>query len=237
MQKNKPVEDKTFSSITRFLAAELLDDGNVALWANGNDEHDWQKSEGDAFESLEELPFWNQDIAAGFANHVTGPYKTYAVEVKSITVEMIGLRYRKRKAVVIMKLVQGNVTAIPSLHIDIVKDISFSWPTTNGDSQALVLDLSHPVTANEVITYSLQRQGEFYPCDVFDNKFLDRCRRCQVYGHHAYACSGPLRCGKCTGQHRTKLCTSSLTRCACAMSPTCVVPQDIGRRELERLES
>ena len=137
MQKNKPVEDKTFSSITRFLAAELLDDGNVALWANGNDEHDWQKSERDAFESLEELPFWNQDIAAGFANHVTGPYKTYAVEVKSITVEMIGLGYRKRKAVVIMKLVQGNVMAIPSLHIDNVKDISFSCRTTDDERRYL----------------------------------------------------------------------------------------------------
>ncbi|KAF6217542.1 hypothetical protein HO133_006880 [Letharia lupina] len=125
MQKNKPVEDKTFSSITRFLAAELLDDGNVALWANGNDEHDWQKSERDAFESLEELPFWNQDIAAGFANHVTGPYKTYAVEVKSITVEMI----------------------------------------------ALVLDLPHPVTANEVIIYGLQWQGEKHALMLETNDF------------------------------------------------------------------
>ena len=207
--------EEALPSLTCFLGAELSDDGNVALWADD----DRQKCEGDAFNGLREMPLWDQDIIGSFASHAVEPYDTYTIEVKNITLEMVGLRDRKQKAAVITKLVKQNVTAIPSLHIDIVKDIRFSRRTTNDNSHALVLDFSNPATANDVISHGLQWQGELYSCEVFDRKFFDRCGRCQTYGHHADSCSGFLRCGNCTGPHRTRFCTSSLRRCALCDEP------------------
>ena len=116
-----------------------------------------------------------------------------------------------------MELVKHNVKAIPLLHI--IKDIRFSRRTTNDNTQALVLDFSDAATANEVILRGLQWEERHYSCEVFDIKFLDRCGHCQAYGHHADACSGPLRCGKCTKQHRTKICRSSYRRCALCNEP------------------
>lgn len=219
MQKNEPIRSKTFSSIKYFLEAELLDDGNIRFWAKSTDEYDCRNSDGDVFTALSELPHWDQHVVGSFASHIIEPYESYEVEVKDIPVDMVGLRDRKRKAAVITKLVQQNVTAIPSLHIDLVKDIRFCRRTTNDNSQALVLDFSNRVTANGVINLGLQFQEGLHSCEVFDNKFLDRCGRCQVYGHHADACSAPSRCGKCAGQHRTMLCTSFLTRCVLCDEP------------------
>ena len=213
-QKSTSVGDKIFPGIAYFLGAELFDDGNVAIWGNAIDEYDGKKFEGDAFEGLPEMPFWDQAIFASFASHVTQPYEIYTVEVKGITAQMVDLRNRKRKAAVITELVHHNVKAIPSLHIDLVKNIRFVRGTTNDNTQVLVLDLSDPVTANEVISHGLYWQGECYSCEVYDIKFFDRCGRCQEFGHHAHACSGSLRCGNCAGQHSTKVCTSPKTTCA-----------------------
>lgn len=170
-QKSTTVEGMTFPSISLFLGAELLDDGNVALWGNTIDEYD-QDFEGAAFDGLQEIPFWDQDIFASFASHVTQPCKTYTVEVKDITVQMVDLRDRKRKAAVVTELVQHNVKAIPSLHIDLVRNIRFVRRTTNDNSQALVLGFSSSVTANEVIFHGLYWQGKCYSCEVYDIKTL-----------------------------------------------------------------
>ena len=218
LQRNKPVPDTTrelnFSSITFFLGAELSTDGKIVLWANSTHEWDWQHSEGDAFQGLEDVPLWDHDLFTGVARHVTEPYEPFEVEVKHITVEMINLTDRKGKAAVITELVQQNVTFIPSLHIDVVKDIHFSRRTTYDNSQALVLEFSNPSIANEVIACGLRWQERYHPCEVFDNQFFDRFGRCQTYGHHAHACTDPLRCGGCAESHLTKLCKSFLTKCA-----------------------
>ena len=215
LQRNNPGPDKgtAFSSITFFLGAELSSDGNIVLWANATDDFDWANSEGDAFQGLENVPLWDHDLFTGVARHVTEPYEPFEVEIKHITAEMISLTDRKGKAAVITKLVQQNVTLIPSLQIDVIKDIRFSRRTTNDNSQALVLEFSNPSIANEVIACGLQWQERNHPCEVFDNQFFDRCGRCQTYGHHAHVCTGPLRCGRCAEGHFTKLCNSSLTKC------------------------
>lgn len=36
----------------------------------------------------------------------------------------------------------------------------------------------------------------------------------QAVRHHAHACTGPLRCGRCAESHLTKLCESSFNMCA-----------------------
>ena len=215
LQRNNPGpdEDTAFSSITFFLGAELSSDGNIVLWANATDDFDWANSEGDAFQGLENVPLWDHDLFTGVARHVTEPYEPFEVEIKHITAEMISLTDRKGKTAVITKLVQQNVTLIPSLHIDVIKDIRFSRRTTNDNSQALVLEFSNPSIANEVIACGLQWQERNHPCEVFDNQFFDRCGRCQTYGHHAHVCTGPLRCGRCAEGHFTKLCNLSLTKC------------------------
>ena len=217
--KTEPVDDRIFPSITCLLGAELLDDGNVMLWANSTDDYDFMECRTDAFDKLQEMPSWDQAIFARFANHLTEPSETFSVEVKDIAVEVVDLRNRKQKAAVITDFVKHNLEAIPSLHIDVVKDIRFPKCTTNDNTQALVLDFSNAATANEVICQGLQWNGRRYCCEVFDIRFLDRCGHCQAYGHHADTCSDPPRCGKCTERHRTKYCKSSSLRCALCDGP------------------
>lgn len=217
MGKTKPAEDGKFPSITYFLGAELLDNGNVRLWANSTNEYVFH--ENDAFNGLEKMPSWDQAIFTNFASHLTEPHESYPVEVKDVAVSVVDLRNRKQKAAVITDLVKNNLMAIPSLHIDIVRDIRFSRPTTNDSIQALVLDVSDILTANEIIDQGLQWGGRRYDCEVFDRSFLDQCGHCQAYGHIANVCSDPPRCGKCTERHRTGTCKSSSLTCALCNGP------------------
>lgn len=216
-QKGEPVGGTTFPSITHFLGAELRDDGNITLWAHGTDEYDWQ--EADAFDGLGKMPSWDQDMVASFASHVLERSENYLVEVKDVDLEMVDLQDRKRRAAMITDLVKKSVTTIPSLHIDVVKQICIYRRTTRDNTKALVLYFSNPVTANEVISHGLQWQGRWHPCEVYDPKFLDRCGRCQIYGHHAPECREPPRCGTCAGPHGTKLCISKFSKCASCDGP------------------
>lgn len=217
VEKSEPIEDKRFPTITHFLGAELQDDGDIRLWANTIDGFVWQES--DAFEGLEKMPSWDQDIVSSFATHVTELSETYLVELKDVNLEMLCLEDRKRKAAVITDLVKHNVTAVPSLHIDVVKQICLYRRTPHDNTKTLVLHFSNPVTANEVLSHGLQWQGKLYPCEVYDPKFLDQCGHCQVYGHLVHDCTNHLRCGICTGQHRWKVCTSDVRRCALCDGP------------------
>ena len=213
VRQSQPVGNKMFPSITHFLDTELLDDGNLLLWAESTDEADWRNYRKDAFDCLSDMPSWDKAIFASFASHLTDTHKTYSVEVKDIAAEVIDLSDRKQKAAVITRLVKDNLKAVPSLHIDIVKDIRFSRRTTNDNTQALVLDLSDAAIANEVIHQGLQLEGRLHPCEIFDIKFLDRCGRCQVYGHHSNTCPNPPRCGNCGERHDTNFCTIPYTNC------------------------
>ena len=210
-QKTKPVRDERLPGIEKLLGADLLDDGNVTLWAECIENH--------AFDCLPRRPHWDQAIFGSFASHLTEPYETYPVEVKDITAEMVGLRDRKQKAAVITKLVKCNLMAIPLLHIDIIKDIRFSRSTTHDNTQALVIDISNAEAANEIVHQGLKWEGRTHLCEVFDDRFLDLCGRCQEYGHHANTCDSLPRCGNCADQHSTKVCNSSYIKCLLCEEP------------------
>ena len=119
------------------------------------------------------MPFWDQAIIANFASHLTEYHESYPVEVKDLAVSVFDLRNRKQKAAVITDLVKNNLTAIPSLHIDIVNNIRFSRRTTNDSIQALMVDFSDFLTANEVINQGLQWGVRHYNFKVLDRSFLD----------------------------------------------------------------
>lgn len=218
-QNTELVGGRRFPTITNYLGAELLNTGDIGLWANSTDDYHFWDSKPDTFDSLSNMPPWDQAIFGSFASHLTEPYATYSVEVKDVTAEMIELGDRKGKAAVITKLVTQNVAAIPSLHIDIVKDIRISGITTHDNNQALVLDISNAGTANEVIHRGLQWEGQTHLCEVFDVRSLDRCGYCQEYGHHADICTRIPRCGNCAGRHSTKACRSSFIKCASCAEP------------------
>ena len=219
MQKTEMVGGERFPSITYFLGAQLLDSGNVRLWANSTDDYDFRNSTADAFDGLPGMPPWDQAIFGSFASHLTDSYDTYSVEVKDVTAEMVDFRDRNGKAAMITKLVKQNLIAIPSLHIDIIKDVRVSRNATHDNTEALVLDLSNASTANEVIHQGLQGEGRTHLCEAFDVKNLERCGYCQEYGHHATICTSLPRCGNCANQHSPKVCRSSYIKCVLCEEP------------------
>lgn len=210
------VEGEKFSTITRFLGAELLDSGDVCLWANRTDEYDWRTAEDDAFDGLDKIFEWDQDIVAGFGTHLIEPTDTYSIEMKALELEAMSLPCRKRKAYTITKLVQANTARIPGLHIDHIKDIRLRL-TGNGEAgrnmQALEVDFSDPRIANDALSYGLFWQGSHHYCEVYDKYFFIRCSYCQIYGHPPKQCSGTPRCASCAGPHMEELCLSAFERC------------------------
>ena len=219
MQKTELVGGEKFPSITCFLGAQLLDSGNVRLWANSTDDYDFSNFKTDAFDGLSGMPPWDQAIFGSFTSHLTEPYNTYSVEVKDVTAEVVKLQDRKGKAAVITKLVTQNSTAIPSLHLDIFKDVRVSRNTTHDNTEALVLDLSSAATAKEVVRQGLLWEGRTHLCKAFDVTNLDRCGYCQEYGHYATICTSLPRCGNCADQHSTKVCRSSYIKCVLCEEP------------------
>lgn len=234
MQKNEFIESSLISN-THFAGAELQDDGDISLWAYGA-EYDRQKSEGDALDALGEMPSWDQEIIAIFASQVTEQSHIYRVEMRDANLDVLDLRRRKRRAEVITELVKHNVAVIPSLHIDVVKNVIPKRRAKKNISRALILCFSNPFTANEVVSHGLQWQGSLHSCEVHDPKFFDRCGRCQLFGHHKHDCQEPFRCAKCTGQHQTQLCTSNVERCALCDAPHWAGGSQCSARRARKLE-
>jgi ribosome-associated translation inhibitor RaiA len=52
-------------------------------------------------------------------------------------------------------------------------------------------------------------------CPVFDDFFIRRCNKCQKLNHWKDDCpaDNQVVCGKCSGEHETKNCTSEVIRC------------------------
>ena len=53
------------------------------------------------------------------------------------------------------------------------------------------------------------------PCKVYDQKQTKRCNNCQCFGHFMANCPTPdvHSCGKCSGEHQTRECTSTDRGC------------------------
>lgn len=201
-----------FSTITHFLGAELLDCGDICLWANRTNEYDWRTAEGDVWDGLEKFSEWDQDIVASFGTHLTTTTQSYGIEMKALEPGAMNLQCRKRKADAITKLVKANAARIPGLHIDHIRDIS---PRSTGKTtQALNVGFTDPKIANDALSYGLFWQGVHHYCEYYDKYFFYRCCYCQIYGHPPSQCGEPRRCGSCSGPHQEDLCTSTLIRCA-----------------------
>ena len=67
-------------------------------------------------------------------------------------------------------------------------------------------------------THSASSLGRTHLCEVFDIQFLDWCRCCQEYGHHANTCISIPRCGNCADRHNAKVCRSFFINASCAKS-------------------
>ena len=52
-------------------------------------------------------------------------------------------------------------------------------------------------------------------CKIYDRTQVKRCNNCQLFGHFAANCPTPSKpaCGKCSGEHPTKDCTSTDRGC------------------------
>ena len=232
-------EGEKFSTITHFLGAELLDSGDVCLWANRTDDYDWRTAEDDAFDGLDKISEWDQDIVAGFGTHLIGTTETYSIEMKALELKAISLACRKRKAYTITKLVNANTARIPGLHIDHIKDIRLRLTgkgKTGRNMQALEVDFSDPKIANDALSYGLFWQGMHHYCEVYDKYFFSRCSSCQTYGHPPKQCSGTPRCASCAGPHLEELCLSAFQRCPMCDGDHKVTFRDCPAKKARRTE-
>lgn len=54
---------------------------------------------------------------------------------------------------------------------------------------------------------------EFERYRIVDYVQINRCYKCQAFGHMSFSCKGVQHCSKCAGDHRVDACTSDFEKC------------------------
>jgi hypothetical protein len=63
---------------------------------------------------------------------------------------------------------------------------------------------------------------------------ITQCFRCQGYGHKAAACTRAIKCGKCSKDHETKICSAETLQCANCNEPHAAWHPDCSRKKKEK---
>ena len=106
----------------------------------------------------------------------------------------------------ILRIKQQNLKLHPGMEI-----IRFSWPWikkkdgTDKAHSSLMLELATPEMANRVCAEGLIENYVIQDCETYDRRCrILQCFKCQQYGHMAFRCQRPTRCGHCGGDHHSK---------------------------------
>ena len=181
----------------------LLDDGDVMFRAD-TDSQD--------LVNLALINAWESEFEACFSPR--GP--TFTLAMTGIMLNSMDIATRKSKAHVIHELISLNRDRFSPLHTEFdIIDIYWAFRSAGKCFTSLLIELPTRELANEVLQQGFAWQGVIHRCQmVLQASRLNRCCRCQSYGHLKAQCAAPYRCGKCAEAHPTKDCTSPNKQCA-----------------------
>ncbi|KAJ5213378.1 hypothetical protein N7449_000547 [Penicillium cf. viridicatum] len=78
---------------------------------------------------------------------------------------------------------------------------------TRPESAKLLIEFADPYAANQAILRGLAIYGRNHHCQFFDGSHrLQKCYRCQMYGHIARNCKRDNHCAYCAGDYDSKEC-------------------------------
>ena len=133
------------------------------------------------------------------------------------TVTIINMASNYSKSDLLLRVKSQNAARLPGIDINEnnFKVIFTRAQVKNSDLFKAVVRVSDEVRE------AIEKGGNtlnigLTSCPVYDDFFIKRCNRCQSFKHWKESCprTTPVVCGKCSGNHETRLCTSDVVKCA-----------------------
>ena len=197
-------EKQLCSRTFHICAASVLDSGdvNVAIRAETRE----------ALPMFLDLRGWNQSFERTL---ISSPVPTYRVIAHLVNTNSLIFRNRKEKSKIIRKLTESNQANGDGDGINpIIRDIF--WASNSSKARpSLIVEFVDSRQANAVLIRGLCWQEMRHGCERADKEYrVVRCGKCQAYGHLSAKCIAPYQCGKCAGEHSTRICGSEAVKCA-----------------------
>ena len=160
--------------------------------------------------TLEQSIGWLQ----GIAESAQIKRATYTVRAHGVRIEALDVSNQEKS---IETLRNANQKLHPGLHITRI-----AWPKKSLDGKqrygSLIIETSSIKQANRIISQGLVHEGEIKDCDRFIKEArVTQCVKCQEFGHIARFCKNTTRCGRCSGDHETRMCSKPATVRKCAL--------------------
>lgn len=206
-------------------AAKRLGSGDICIMAANEEEAN----------SLREQKDWMLKLSSN-ARAVT---KTYGLLLHGVRINTVDT---KDMATAIKKIQNENAS---TLSLDIVW---LGWFGTNKEGYekgSLIIELASPDEGNKAMEEGLVIGSELHGCCIYNKQCRSKqCFVCWKYGHLSTACptKDQVVCGKCSGEHHHKDCTSGTHKCpVCegrheAWNKMCVAKKkEIARMRMARL--
>ncbi len=208
---NKALEGKTPSAMTTMVndfikstdttrkpirTARRLGSGDICVMAANEEEAN----------ALREHKEWMLKLSSN-AKAVT---KTYGLLLHGVRIDAIDT---KDMATAIKTVQNENAN---TLSLDIVWIGWFGTNKEGHDKGSLIIELASPEEGNKALEEGLVIGWELHGCCIYNKQCRSKqCFVCWKYGHLSTACPTKDRsiCGKCSGEHHHKECTSETLKC------------------------
>ena len=133
------------------------------------------------------------------------------------TITIINMSSNYSKTDLLNRVKRQNTAKLPGIDLDEnnFKVIFTRAQVKNTDLYKAVVRVSEEVREAIDIAGNKLNIG-LTSCPVYDDFFIKRCNHCQSLNHWKENCprSTPAVCGKCSGDHETRDCTSDVIKCA-----------------------
>ncbi len=208
---NKALEGKTPSEMTALVnnfiksteptrkpirAARRLGSGDICIMAANEEEAI----------ALREHKEWMSKLSSN-ARAVT---KTFGLLLHGVRIDAIDT---KDMATAIKTVQNENVN---TLNLDIVWIGWFGTNKEGYDKGSLIIELASPEEGNKALEEGLVIGSELHGCCIYNKQCRSKqCFVCWKYGHLSTACPKKDQsvCGKCSGEHHHKECTTGTLKC------------------------
>ena len=191
------------------LSSRIVDISGINLLDNGDLRVVMHAETHEVLQLIIDSADWSQKLEKAL---VCWQVPTYKVKMHSMEINSLKFKNRKEKAAIIKQLAEANRAT--SEVKPIIRDIRWSQYSLPRVAASLIVELLDPEQATRALDRGLCWQKKRHGCEREDNCRIDRCTRCQGYGHLWRKCSAPYRCGRCAEQHGTRTCKSNTVKCA-----------------------